>query len=181
MCDKSFVKKDLLNFIDIYDLEIQFPNSYNKKELGNKIIDILEDILIEYNEEYPDIETTDNLKTLLTSPKISNELNYKEKQEVIHNAKILLNYSRNGYLISNTKFKDFETIYELALKISNDCDIPTCRRAINEFNLDPKLRTKIDMKISSKVKKELNQKKINKDALTSNFEFKKGIYMIEFN
>jgi hypothetical protein len=181
MCDKTFVKKDLLNIIDIYDLSIEFPHSYSKKDLGYLIMENLEDLYnLDYSDELPEIETADHLIYYLKNPKISNELNYKAKQELIHSAKILLNYSRNGYLVSNTKFKDFEAIYKLALNVSNYCDIPTARRAINEFNLDPKLRNKIEMKISAKVKKEIQQKQINRDSLYSKFEMKSGNYLIKF-
>ena len=99
---------------------------------------------------------------------------------MIHSAKIILNYCRSGFLISNTKFKCYDDLFDLAHKVSLHCDIPTCRRAINEFNLDSKLRNKFEIKLSQKCKKELDQKNIKKSELINNIGFKSGIYQLSF-
>jgi hypothetical protein len=65
--------------------------------------------------------------------------------------------------------------------VANHCDIPTCRRAIDELNNDPKIRNKIEKKISPKVKKTLEQKKINKDELTPKLQFHSGNYELSFD
>jgi hypothetical protein len=117
--NKSHPKKDLLNFINIYQIPIEEPNDIPKLLLGVKIF--------------------------------------------------------------NYKFKSYDDLYNLAAKISLHCDIPTCRRAITEFNMDSKLRNKFEIKLSAKCKKDLDQKNINKAELMSNFRYKKGLYKLSFD
>jgi hypothetical protein len=179
--NKSHPKKDLLNFISLYNIPIEEPNDIPKLVLGVKIFNYLEDVVeLEWVEDYPEIFKGSDLIEYLEKPKFNSELNYKDRQDMIHSAKIILNYCRSGFLISNTKFKDYDELYALAATISLHCDIPTCRRAINEFNLDSKLRNKFEIKLSQKCKKDLDQKNINKAELMSSFGFKKGIYHLSF-
>jgi len=179
--NKSHPKKDLLNFINIYQIPIEEPNDIPKLLLGVKIFNHLEDIVdLEWSEEYPEIFKGSELIAYLEKPKFNSELNYKDRQEMIHSAKIILHYCRSGFLISNTKFKSYDDLYNLAAKISLHCDIPTCRRAITEFNLDSKLRNKFEIKLSAKCKKDLDQKNINKSELMSSFGYKKGVYHLSF-
>ena len=117
----------------------------------------------------------------LSEQKSNEELNYREKSEMIQKAKKLINYSRNGYMISFTEYLTHDAIYQDGILVANHCDIPTCRRAIDELNKDPKIRTKIEMKISPKMKKTLEQKKINKDDLQPKFKFRRGHYEIRFD
>tara|TARA_R110000803_G_scaffold63165_1_gene123719 strand:- start:164 stop:709 length:546 start_codon:yes stop_codon:yes gene_type:complete len=179
--NKSHPKKDLLNFIAIYNIPIEEPNDIPKNILGVKIFNYLEDIIdLEWSDEFPEIFKASDLITYLEKPKFNSELNYKDRQDMIHSAKIILNYCRSGFLISNTKFKSYDELYSLAAKVSLQCDIPTCRRAINEFNLDAKLRNKFEIKLSQKCEKELQQKNIKKSELINNIGFKKGIYHLSF-
>ena len=182
MFDKSHPKKDLLNIINIYKLPIEEPNDISKNILGVKIFNCLEDIIeLEWSDEFPELFKASDLIEYLENPKLNSELNYKDRQDMIHSAKIILNYCRSGFLISNTKFKDYDDLYELAEKISLHCDIPTCRRAINEFNMDSKLRNKFEIKLSSKYQKELNQKNIKKSELMNQVNFKVGVYHLSFD
>jgi len=183
MFDKSHPKKDLLNFINIFNIPIEEPNDIPKNILGVKIFNCLEemDTDLDWSEEYPEIFKAEDLIEYLEKPKFNSELNYKDRQDMIHSAKILLNYCRSGFLISNTKFREYDDIYALAEKISLHCDIPTCRRAITEFNMDSKLRNKFEIKLSAKCQKELDQKNIKKSELTNTMGFKKGLYNLSFD
>ena len=180
--NKSHPKKDLLNFINIYNIPIEEPNDIPKLILGVKIFNYLEEVVnLEWSEEYPEIFKGSDLIAYLERPKFNCELNYKDRQEMIHSAKIILHYCRSGFLLGNTKFKSYDEIYDLAAKVALHCDIPTCRRAINEFNLDGKLRNKFEIKLSEKCKKEIDQKNINKSELTNTFKYQKGIYKLSFD
>ncbi len=167
MIDKTWTKKHLLYFIKIYDVDIDEPKELPKKELSELFYSYLDSCIeiFTWNEEYPDIYEWVDLKSLLEQPKANTELDYRQKQEIIQDAKIILNYCRQGYLVSYTRFKDYDELYHLALKVSQHCDISTCRRAIGEFNKDTKLRNPIVAKISPKMKIILDQKKINKQSL----------------
>ena len=183
MIDKSFTKKDLIDIIQSYDIPIDDPKQYSKNELSITLTEILvnEDYQINYSFDYPEFYKNEDLIQYLSVPKSNEELNYKEKSEMIQKAKKLINYSRNGYMLSFTDYLSHDAIYQDGIIVANHCDIPTCRRAIDELNKDPKIRNKIEKQISPKIMKTLQQKKINKDELEPRFKFRRGHYIIDFD
>ena len=183
MIHKSFTKKDLIDIIQAYDIHIDDPKQYSKSELSITLTEILvnEDYQINYSSDYPEFFKNEDLIQYLSVPKSNEELNYKEKSEMIQKAKKLINYARNGYMISFTDYLSHDSIYQDGIIVANHCDIPTCRRAVDELNKDPKIRNKIEKQISPKIMKTLQQKKINKDELEPKFKFKRGMYEIRFD
>ena len=183
MIDKSFTKKDLIDIIQSYDIPIDDPKQYSKNELSITLTEILvnEDYQINYSSDYPEFYKNEDLIQYLSVPKSNEELNYKEKSEMIQKAKKLMNYARNGYMLSFTDYLSHDAIYQDGIIVANHCDIPTCRRAIDELNKDPKIRNKIEKQISPKIMKSLQQKKINKDELEPKFKFRRGHYIIDFD
>lgn len=188
MIDKSFTKKDLIDIIQAYDIPIDDPKQYSKNELSITLSEILqgtsavnEDYQINFSSDYPEFFKNEDLIEYLSQPKSNEELNYKEKSEMIQKAKKLINYARNGYMLSFTDYLSHDSIYQDGIIVANFCDIPTCRRAIDELNKDPKIRNKIEKQISPKVMKSLQQKKINKDELEPKFKFRRGHYEISFD
>lgn len=178
--DKSFTKKDLLEFIDLYDMDIDDSFNLPKSSLQTEIVSYLKYNDIQQNDEYPEILTSEDLISYLILPKPNTGLNYKEKQEMIHRAKKLIQYCRNSYLLSLTDYKSIDEIYEDGLKVSKHCDIPTCRRAINELNNDNKIRNKFDLHISKKVQQHLELREKQKQELTPTFRLQKGLYQVTF-
>jgi hypothetical protein len=179
--DKTFTKKDLLEFIDIYDMEIEDPSSLSKKDLQNEIEKYLDTLTeLPFTTEYDFIEPED-LLLYLQNEKPNIDLNYREKGDMIALAKKILHYTRNGYSIALTNFKDIDEIYQKGILVANHGDIPTCRRAITELNKDQKIRTKLDVKISLKVQNELEQKEINKKSLTPQCKFNRKYTVLNFD
>ena len=181
MIHKSFTKKDLIEFINLYDIPVDDPKQYSKSILCELFVDTLNDFDISWNNEYPEFYNNNDLLKYLTEQKSNEELNYREKSEMIQKAKKILNYCRNGMMLSFTEYLSIDQIYQEGIIVANHCDIPTCRRAIDELNNDPKIRNKIEKKISPKVKKTLEQKKINKDELTPKLKFHTGHYELTFD
>ena len=183
MIHKSFTKKDLIDFIHAYDIPIDDPKQFNKAELSINLTELLvtEDFEINFSADYPDFFTNQDLVEYLALPKSNEELNYKEKTEMIQKAKRLINYARNGYMISFTDYLSIDEIYQDGILVANHCDIPTCRRAITELNKDPKIRNKIEQKLSPKMRKTLEQKKINKADLKPQVKFERKYVELTFD
>jgi len=183
MIHKSFTKKDILDIINSYDIPIDDPKQYNKNDLNIIITELLvtENYQISFCSDYPDFYKNEDLIEYLSLPKSNEELNYKEKSEMIQKAKKIINYARNGYMISFTDYLSHDLIYQDGIIVANHCDIPTCRRAIDELNKDPKVRNKIEQQITPKIKKKLEQKKINKEELNPRFKFRRGHYELKFD
>ena len=91
--DKSFTKKDLLELIELYDMDIDDSFNLPKSNLQNEIISFLKYNEISQHDEYPEILTSEDLISYLEVVKPNTGLNYKEKQEMIHTAKKLIHYS----------------------------------------------------------------------------------------
>jgi len=183
MIHKTFTKKDLIEIIQAYDIPIEDPKQYNKNDLSMNLTELLitEDFEINFSPDYPDFFKNEDLIEYLSLPKSNEELNYQEKSEMIQKAKKLINYARNGYMLSFTEYISHDDLYQDGIIVANHCDIPTCRRAIDELNKDPKIRNKIEKQITPKVKKKLDQKKINKEELQPKYKFRRGVYEINFD
>ena len=183
MIHKTFTKKDLLEIIQTYDIPIEDPKQYNKNDLSMTLTELLitEDYEISFSPDYPDFFKNEDLTEYLSLPKSNEELNYQEKSEMIQKAKKLINYARNGFMLSFTEYISHDDLYQDGIIVANHCDIPTCRRAIDELNNDPKIRNKIEKQITPKIKKKLDQKKINKEELQPKFKFRRGHYEINFD
>ena len=180
MIHKSFTKKDLLDLISAYEMDIEDPKSLSKKDLQIQLDDYLQLNDIPFSTEY-DFNCSEDLLEYLKNEKPNIDLNYKEKGEMITLAKKILKYTRNGYSIAFTDFLDIDDIYQKGIILANHGDIPTCRRAVEELNKDCKIRNKIEIKISSKVKKDLEQKKIDRNSLNNNYKFVRKYIRIEFD
>ena len=183
MIHKTFTKKDLIEIIQAYDIPIDDPKQYNKNDLSITLTELLitEDFQIDFSPDYPDFFKNEDLIEYLSLPKSNEDLNYQEKSEMIQKAKKLITYARNGYMLSFTEYLSHDDLYQDGIIVANHCDIPTCRRAVDELNKDPKIRNKIEKQITPKVKKKLDQKKINKEELQPRFKFRRGIYEINFD
>jgi hypothetical protein len=183
MIDKSWTKKDLLEIIKIYQIDIEDAKELSKKPLTEELYFQLlnTENAFDWSNEFPEIYSWGELVELLEKAKTNTELDYRQKQEIIHKAKTVLNYCRNGYLLANTEYQSYDDLYIVAMMVSQHCDISTCRRAIMEFNKDQKLRNKIEPKISQKMQKMLEQKKINKQELIPKLIIKKEPIRITFD
>ena len=84
-------------------------------------------------------------------------------------------------MISFTDYLSIDEIYQDGILVANHCDIPTCRRAISEINKDQKIRNKIEPKLSPKMKKTLEQKKINKSDLLPKMKFERKYIELSFD
>jgi len=170
MIHKTFTKKDLIEIIQAYDIPIEDPKQYNKNDLSMNLTELLitEDFEINFSPDYPDFFKNEDLIEYLSLPKSNEELNYQEKSEMIQKAKKLINYARNGFMLSFTEYISHDDLYQDGIIVANHCDIPTCRRAIDELNKDPKIRNKIEKQITPKVKKKLDQKKLIKKSYNRN-------------
>ncbi len=179
--DKSFTKKDLLEILQYYDMDIEDSMTLLKGDLQNEMVSYLKYNDIEWTSEYPEIHNKEELLKYLESPKPNTELNYKEKQLMIHRAKKIINYCRSSYSIALTDYSSIDEIYKEGLIVAEHGDIPTCRRAITELNQDSKIRNKIELKISPKIKQQLTDKEINKKELAPSFRVNHGPHLVIFD
>jgi len=178
--DKSFTKKDLLELVDLYEMDIDDAFALPKANLQAELVSYLKYNPISPKSEHLEINNSDDLLRHLENTKPNIGLNYKEKQDMIHTAKKLIHYCRSSFCLSLTEYNSIDEIYEDGLKVAKHGDIPTCRRAITELNNDNKIRNKIQLIISPKVQDTIESKQKQKLELTPVFKLSKGFHHIVF-
>ena len=67
--DKSFTKKDLCEIISLYEMDIEDYPDLNKATIQNEIISYLKYNKISFIKDFPDINSSEDLKKYLISKK----------------------------------------------------------------------------------------------------------------
>lgn len=181
----SHSKKELQEIVEVFDLNIANYINMNKKDISyhlmyelSKIQDVKED------NEYFFIKNKDELMQYLVNPDASKSLTIKEKNSVMEISKYIIMYCKNDYYLSHSPFIDWDDMYEKVIYISNYCDIPSCRKAIDAFNKDPKMismNKKIEYIMSSRCKKKLERKKRLIQKQKNSLKIRKGKFIVEFS
>lgn len=159
----SHSKKELQEIIEVFELNIADYKNMNKKDICHslmyelsKIDEVVED------DEFFFIKNKSELMEYLIHPDSSKSLTIKEKAEVMEIAKYVMMYCKNSYYLSYSPFLNWEDMYDKVKHISQFCDIPSCRKAIEGFNKDPRMldmNDKIEMIMSSRCRKKIERKK----------------------
>jgi hypothetical protein len=180
--EKSHSKADLIDLINLLELNIVFSHQDNKKDIQDKLIELLEsDILIKKN--YYKIENKDGLVNFLTKKNPKKILSIKEKNHVMQISKNIINYCKGGYNINSC------LIYNNIKDISDDLDyikqfgdIPSVRRACKLIKQCPLLSMNdYNPLISPQVQKRLDEKKRVKNIQYASLKIKRGTIILKFN
>ena len=96
-------------------------------------------------------------------------------------AKRIISYCKNSFYLTPYNYETFEDLLKEAEYIAKFGDIPSCRRAINMLNNDPKLDHKIEIVLSKRVKKELEKKEKLKLDSIPRAVIKTGKFVVHFD
>ena len=96
-------------------------------------------------------------------------------------AKKIISYCKNTYFLTPYNYETFEDLLKEAEYIAKFGDIPSCRRAINMLNNDPKLDYNIDIVLSKRVKKDLQKKERLKLNSIPKAVIKRGNFVVYFD
>tara|TARA_R110000868_G_scaffold17556_6_gene76782 strand:+ start:1933 stop:2490 length:558 start_codon:yes stop_codon:yes gene_type:complete len=180
----SHSRKELIQIIQQFNIDITNCNDLPKKEiqilLSNKLIEMPDDSFKE-EDEYFFVKDKTELLEYLAKPNQSKILTIKEKDNVMLTAKKIISYCKNSYYLTPYNYETFEDLLKEAEYISKFGDIPSCRRAINMLNQDPKLDHKIEVVLSKRVKKELQKKEQLKMNCIPRAIIKKGHFVVDFS
>ena len=179
---KTHSKKDLINIIKTFKINIDNPDKLLKKELIKNIIQQFKFI----DEIEPELEiymfyNLVDLKTYLYNCNPKKLLSIKEKNNVILSCKRIQQYVFNHYIISNSSFKDMDEIYELANYIEPYGDIPSVRRACKGLNNHQDKIFNLNPIISKQTARELEKKAEYKKTYQNKLEVNYGKYYVSFD
>ena len=178
----SHSKKELMEIIEVFDIKVVDYKNLNKKQLSKQILYQLS--IVDGIKEDNDFFFISNKKELveyLINPDSSKILSVKEKDAVMELAKYIIMYCKNGYYLSHSPFIDFDEMIVKANHIANYGDIPSVRKAIEGLNEDIKLKNKIKVIMSSRMKKKIERKKRVKQKYKGGLEVKEGLTWVYFD
>jgi hypothetical protein len=180
----SHSRKELIQIIQQFNIDIPNCNDLPKKEiqvlLSNKLMD-LDDKDFKEEDEYFFVSSKSELIEYLAKPNQSKILTIKEKDNVMITAKKIISYCKNYFFLTPYNYETFDDLLKEAEYIAKFGDIPSCRRAINMLNQDPKLDHKIEIVLSKRVKKELEKKEQLKMNSIPRAVLKRGHFVINFD
>ena len=181
MIHKSHSKKDLYDLITAFHFPI-LPGVTTKELLLKSIMEALDSnlFMIPTNNKYL-IEDKDELLLYLISVNPKKMLSVKDKKELIINCKRITHYCRNNYDLYKTEFKNTSEINNLVKECSLYGDIPSVRKMIRLYNLNPLVTGNIQPIISKIMKKELEDKKSLKYVSLYNLIITPGPHLISFD
>ena len=177
----SHSRKELLQVIQQFNIDIPNKDDYSKKEiqvlLSNKLLDLDE---IQEEDEYFFVKSKLELLEYLAKPNQSKMLTIKEKDQVMLTAKKIIGYCKNSYFLTPYNYECFDDLLVEAEYIAKFGDIPSCRRAITMLNQDPKLDYKIELILSKRVKKDLEKREAVKQSCLAKYTLRYGKFTVEF-
>tara|TARA_R110000824_G_scaffold235550_1_gene424340 strand:+ start:256 stop:819 length:564 start_codon:yes stop_codon:yes gene_type:complete len=163
---KSHSKTDLIDLINHLNLDIHFSHQDNKKSIHDKLLShIKSNFKIDNN--FFKIENKTQLISFLENKNPKKILSIKEKNNVMLICKYIINYCKNNYDLTHTKYKHYQDLIDDVDFIKQFGDIPSVRRCCRLMNDDIKAGgRKFNPLISPQVKKDLEEKKTLKGNST---------------
>ena len=174
-------RKELLDCIRIFKLPVTNRSDKNKSQLSSAIIECINFLtVIEPESEFFFVACKEELIEYLVKENQYKSLTIKEKDEVMLLAKKIIQYARNQYLLIPSSYMDTKEIYNDAKYISKYTEIPSVRKAIELYNLDPKAREKVELIIPRRIKIQLEKRKKVKMS-TIPLYVKQGEFILDFD
>tara|TARA_R110000823_G_scaffold314455_1_gene443656 strand:+ start:11941 stop:12504 length:564 start_codon:yes stop_codon:yes gene_type:complete len=159
---KSHSKTDLIELINLLELPIVFSHQDNKKDIQDKLNDLLNENF-KIKDNYYNIENKTLLKTYLSEHNPKKILTTKEKNNVMNIAKYIIQYTKSNYCLENSKYNSYQEIQDDMDYIKQFGDIPSVRRCCRLLNLDINFANIVFKPlISPQVQLELEEKKLQK-------------------
>ena len=179
----SHSRKELLQVIKSFNISIENCEDLPKKDisilLSNKLM-VMEDTNFE-DDDYFFVSSKEELIQYLSKPNQSKILTIKEKDCVMITSKKIIGYCKNSFFLTPYNYESFEDLLKEADYIRKFGDIPSCSRAINMLNNDPKVEVPIEIIISKRTKKELEKKERVKLNSIPKATIKTGHFIVSFD
>ena len=179
----SHSRKELVQVITSFNIDIKDYQELPKKDISvllcNKLLEMENKDFVE--DDYFFVSSKDELINYLSRPNQSKILTIKEKDECMLTAKKIIGYCKNSYFLTPYNYESFEELLKEAEYIRKFGDIPSCRRAINMLNQDPKLDYKLEIVLSKMTKKELEKKEKVKQSSIPKATIKHGHFVVSFD
>ena len=178
---KTHSKLELVKIIIELNIKIKNPRQYKKMDLSALLIDQLGTIdNIKASLHLPFNNIID-LKHYLINVNPNKILSVRDKNDIIHKCKRIKHYCRNGYNLENTDYNNNENILQDINCIKKHGAIPSVRKAIKEYNMNP-IKEIVDIYIPPHILKEMEIKnKLKEIGKNKCIKFHKGFFQLKFD
>jgi hypothetical protein len=187
MIHVSHTRKDLLDIIDIYEFYKYEPlanyEEMTKQEISFNLWSILcdEDLPIPQDDKYMFFTDIRDIKIYLLKSSPNRQITSSTLLDINEKVKNLIYYCKKcNYEISLSNYDSINDVIKHSTDISIYGNMPNVRRAIKLINKDVKIKEKIELVMSQKVRRTLlHQEKVKKET-TPSFKVKRGEYVVVF-
>ena len=184
----SHTRKSLIDLIGIYQFN-KFTTLIGYKKLKKDLlIKALSEILLDDNlsleagKDYDIHNSVEDLRQALKEPTKIEAISETEFIKISIHVKKLVNYCKScNYLLNDSLYNSMSEIIDDATYLSKYGNIPTVRRAIKLINRDTKLKEKIELNISPKVKQNMILKEKVANSLKPRFSISRKTHIIRFD
>ena len=178
----SHSKSELCEICEIFGINIADIKKINKTAISKHLLYQLSIIQeIKEDNDYYFIKNKKELMDYLINPDSSKTLTVKQKAEKMELAKYIIMYCQNGFYLSHSPFLDFDDMVKQAQDIAQYGDIPSVRKAIEGLNGDTKLKNKIDIIMSARMRKKMERKKRLNSKYYGGLIVKEGNFIVDFS
>eukprot|EP01043_Picozoa_sp_COSAG02_P075779 COSAG02_NODE_15786_length_1141_cov_1.238004_1_plen_187_part_00 len=152
---KSYSKLELINLMKNCGIKCECDINYNKKEVVEYIKDNYKKFKITNKDNRYNIKNIPTFKNYLVNENPLKKLNTKDKNNIILNAKRIINYCTNNYNLDESTFDSIEDLNNIINEIKYYSYISSVRRALKLFNNNPKLNKKVDYDLPQEIEYDL--------------------------
>ncbi len=178
---KTHSKLELVKIIIELNIKIKNPRQYKKIDLSALLIDQLGTIDNIKPSLHLPFNNIIDLKHYLINVNPNKILSVRDKNDIIHKCKKIKHYCRNGYYLENTDYNNENELLQDVECIKNHGAIPSVRKAIKEYNINP-IKDIIDVYIPPHILKEMEIKnKLKERGKNKCLKFHKGLFKLKFN
>lgn len=183
--DKTHSRNDLIELINTLNLKIVFSHVDIKKDIHDKLLNLLNDKNMQIPIEYPNVYNIKNyndLKCYLKNCNPKKILSTKEKNDIMKICKHIINYCNSGYNLEDSlKYNHTKEIFDDMDYIKRFGDIPSVRRCCKLMNKNLKSINHFHPVLSPQMKKYLDDKQQSKQKYSKCLKVKNKKVLLYFD
>lgn len=167
LIDKTHSKKDIITLFK--KLNVIIDDELTKGEITSNIEEYIN------NAEYNDtIKNCTELKEHLKNRSKKQKPTSRKKQEIMFNAKKIINWAKNNYVFNSSTYKTIDEPFMDIMSIYIWGDLPTVRRACRLYNSSIYCKDNVNPVITKDVEEEIHKNKLLKKNKISNLKIIKA-------
>ena len=180
----SHSRKDMCEIIEVFQIyQVEDYRDKSKKKLALDLWKVLTSMdYVKSDDENFFVEDIDDLRDFLRKPNARQITCNAVRLDVADRVKNIIFYCREcAYLLCASNYDCMDELNADCQFIKNYGDLPSVRRALRLYNLDPKIHQKVQPIMTRREQKREEKKKSLKHQNTLSLKSHKGLFVLDFN